>query len=271
MPSNTPNLALLCTMQKYSARAWVYREGQGWIFAELTPDERAEFRSYEYGITILRMRVRLPYSHAIWCSSSYLDDYANWLAHCSMPQAYPLALSKFQIHQVPDDKLMSHPWYHVQPGSYETWLWADEVKMCRALGWEVTVYGGYGWREWGVPAEWKAPFTRPTRVQCEEHTFIYALVDEVTQEVGYVGKSDDPEQRLVDHLRDTKNLAKWEWIQSLRAQGRTPKLLVLEEVAVAAEFKQERYWISFYWERGHNLTNDICQYWQKSAKHRQKQ
>jgi len=69
-----------------------------------------------------------------------------------------------------------------------------------AAGLHVTVGFGYGWREWGIPPEWKAPFTGPTRVQCKKHTFIYALVDEVTQEVGYVGKSDDPEQRLVDHL-----------------------------------------------------------------------
>jgi hypothetical protein len=47
-------------MQIYSTRGWVYRDEQGWIFAELTPDELAEFKSYKYGITIPRMRVRLP-------------------------------------------------------------------------------------------------------------------------------------------------------------------------------------------------------------------
>ena len=262
MPSNKPNMALLRAMQKYSTRAWVYRPREGWLFAEMTPEERADFRTYEYGITIPKMRVRVPYGPP-YTIGNELSRFANSFTYCTMKKAHPLVLSKFHLHQITDEEPMRYATYPVKPGSYETWLWADEIKSCQDLGCKVTVHRGFGWLEWGVPAEWKAPFTRPSRVQCKERTFIYALVDEVTQEVGYVGKSDDPEQRLVDHLRDTKNLAKWEWIQSLQAQGRSPKLLILEEVAVAAEFKRERYWISFYWERGHNLTNDICQYWWK--------
>ena len=47
---NRPNCPLLWTPQKYSTKGWVYREGQGWVFAELTPDELAEFRLYQCGI-----------------------------------------------------------------------------------------------------------------------------------------------------------------------------------------------------------------------------
>lgn len=242
MPRNKPNMALLRAMQKYSARAWVYREGQGWLFAEMTPEERAEFRSYEYGITIPRMRVRVPYGPAYTITAGGTPErYAAWFCECTIRIKHAKALRPFGLRN--EDESVVYP---TTAGTSCVWLWDFQYKSAIAAGLDVTVGFGYGWREWGIPTEWKEPLTRPPRVQCKEHTFIYALVDEIVQEVRYIGKSDDPEHRLADHLRDTKNHAKWEWIQSLRAQGRTPKLLILEEVAVAAEFERERYWISFY-------------------------
>jgi hypothetical protein len=255
-----PNWPLLHKMQLYSTRGWVYREGQGWVFDELTPDELAELQSYEYGITILRMKVRLPYSQeGGWYMPKLndLDNFAHWFASCTMPQAHPLVLSRFRLHQKIGDEPTRYP---VEPGGYETGLWADQVKFCRGVGCKVTLHYAHVWSEWGVPVEWKAPLTTPPRPPYKERTFIYALVDELEQKVRYVGKADDPEQRLLAHLRDTNNPAKWAWIQSLEAQNRKPKLLILEEVAGAVQFERERYWISYYMERGHNLTNDICQY-----------
>ena len=143
-----------------------------------------------------------------------------------------------------------------------------EVNICRGLGCEITLNGGWGWKAWGVPAEWTLPYTKPTREQTKERTFIYALVNDLTQEVRYVGKSDYPELRLTQHLRDTENAAKRIWIQSLLAQGRKPKQIILEEVAVAVEFERECYWVSYYWNLGHNLTNDICRYWKKPKRHK---
>src|SRR5713226_10619002 len=205
---NKPNCLILWKMQEYSARGWVYREGQGWIFAELTPDERAEFKSYQCGITIPRMRVRLPYSQPL---SRYkpelneLDNFAHWFAGCTMPQAHTLVLGRFRLHQRAGEEPTRYP---VEPGGYETWLWADEVKFCCEVGCEVTIQYAYVWREWDVPDDWKAPLTGPPRhprPRSAEYTFIYALIDELTQEVGYVGRSENPEQRLLSHLRDTKN------------------------------------------------------------------
>jgi len=157
--SNRPTWSLLRCMQLYSTRGWVYREGEGWVFAKLTSDELAELRSYEYGITIARMRVRLPYGYAVLTHN--LDDYAYWFAHCSMPRAHPLLLNKFIIHQLPElideERVRCCFWDNVKPGSYETWLWNDEAKWCQELGCEVTTHGGHAWCEWGVPAEWKPP------------------------------------------------------------------------------------------------------------------
>src|SRR6266566_2919137 len=84
---NKPNMLVLWPMQSYSNRGWVYREKQGWIFAELTPDE--------YGITIPRMRVRLPYSQPtgfVKPDQERLDNYVNWFVYCTMPQVHPLIL-----------------------------------------------------------------------------------------------------------------------------------------------------------------------------------
>ncbi len=238
-------------MQSYSTRGWVYRESQGWIFAELTSDELAEFKSYEYGITIPRMRVRLPYS-PVWGfikpKQERLDDFVNWFVYCTMPQVHPLIMNRFHIHQMTDDKPMGYAWFPVEPGSYETWLWADEVKTCRELGCEVTVQDGFGWKEWGVPFDWKPP------LQYKERIFIYAFVNELTQEV-YVGQTENVERRRTQHLRDIANADKAALIQSLRAQGQEPKPIILEEVAGEKTYERERYWTSHYKSKGYKVTN----------------
>lgn len=246
---NRPNCLVLWKMQEYSTRAWVYREGQGWIFAELTPDEHAEFKSYQCGITIPRMRVRLPYSQVIMSRYPYIDRYANWFGHCTMRQVHPLLLNKFQIHQITNEEQISHFWHHpVELGDYETWYWADEIEMCRELGCEITVHGCYCWHEWGVPVEWNLP------LQYKERIFIYAFVNELTQEV-YVGQTENLERRWTEHLRDTKNSGKVALIQSLRAQGREPKILQLEEVAGEKALERERYWTSYYKRQGYKIIN----------------
>jgi predicted GIY-YIG superfamily endonuclease len=248
----TPNCSVLWTMQEYSTRGWVHREGQGWIFAELTPDERAEFKSYQCGaITIPRMKVRLPYGHPIFSSYAYLDDYANWFARCIMRQAHPLLLSKFHLHQITTAEHKSLSWPPLEIGDYETWLWADEVKMCRELGCEMTIRCGYGWRAWDVPPEWKPPLPP---VQYKERVFIYALVDELAREA-YIGHSGNLRRRLAQHLRGTENPDKVALIQSLRAQGREPELRTLEEVAGKEAGGRERYWTSYYKSQGYKIIN----------------
>ena len=249
-----PNGFILRWLQKYSTRGWVYREGQGWIFAELTPDELSEFKSYKCGqggVTIQRMRVRLPNSSPcrfIAPEPEELDDFANFSAYCTMPQAHPLALSRFQIHHMTNDKPMNSPWYAVEPASYEACLWADEVNICQELGCKVTIRHGYGWKEWGVPVEWKPPLPSKERV------FIYAFANELTKEV-YVGQTDNLKRRRTDHLRDTKNIDKMSLIQSLRAQGHELELITLEVVTGDKAYERERYWTYDYKSQGYKITN----------------
>ena len=236
-----PNCDLLRPLQKYSTRGWVYREGQGWIFAELTPDELAEFKSYTCGrggITIPRMRVRLPYRGKLCYHYAprlhALDKYVNWFALCTMPQAHPLVLNRFRLHQNTADKPTRHP---VELGGYETGLWKDQVNFCREVGCKVTIHSAYGWVEWSIPPKWKAPLYL-------KRVFIYAFVNELTQEV-YVGQTGNLERRQGQHLRDTNNPDKVALIQSLRAQGREPKPIKLEEVTGDKAYERGGYW-TFY-------------------------
>jgi len=257
---NKPNGLILRWIQLYSTRGWVYREGQGWIFAELTPDELAEFQSYEKhgksGITIPRMRVRLPFdTPIIRCvpKLNELDKYANWFALCTMPQAHPLVLSRFRLYQKVGNEPTRFP---VEPGGYETGLWADQFKFCRGVGCEVTIHHAFVWEEWGVPDDWRRPLPPLPykRHVIKERVFIYAFVNELTQEV-YVGQTDNLERRRVEHLRDTKNSDKAALLQSLRAQGREPKPIKLDEEAGEKADEREQYWTSYYKSQGYSIIN----------------
>jgi hypothetical protein len=79
-------------------------------------------------------------------------------------------------------------------------------------------------------------------------TFIYALIDPRTHRVGYVGKTDNPDKRLFDHVRQARhkvgrNTLKGAWLRELTALGLRPDLLVLEECFGEWQ-SREKYWIA---------------------------
>jgi hypothetical protein len=248
-----PTLSCLRTLQAHSTRGWVYRQKQGWVFDTLTPDELAEFKSYGERAPHIA-RVRFPHGPVVRTFSEF-RWLGNQFAYCTLMRVHDVALARFQIHKV-DEQRTSHLFqYTLEADSYEAWLWADEVAICRELGCEVTVRDGWGWEEWGPPA------TTPPRAWYKEHTFIYALADPFTQEVCYVGKSDNPQRRLIEHLKDTANPDKAKWICGLDELGYKPKLLILEEVSGEDAPAREYFWTLYYWDQGHKLTNSICWWW----------
>jgi hypothetical protein len=57
---------------------------------------------------------------------------------------------------------------------------------------------------------------------------IYALCDPDTDQVRYIGKANDSAKRLKGHLVETRRKSPlYDWIGSLRAQGKIPTLQVL--------------------------------------------
>jgi len=87
-------------------------------------------------------------------------------------------------------------------------------------------------------------------------TFIYALRDPRDRSVHYIGKSNSPRSRLLQHLEDkTSNAQKAAWIDELVAVGLRPALEILDEVERKDWPQAERDWIAFGFAEGWPLTN----------------
>jgi hypothetical protein len=86
-------------------------------------------------------------------------------------------------------------------------------------------------------------------------TFIYGLADPTTHEVRYIGKSNHPNKRYKDHLADTKNSYKRNWLSSLSKLNLTPELIILEEVLMSEWQEKERHYISLHLGKDAKLVN----------------
>lgn len=86
-------------------------------------------------------------------------------------------------------------------------------------------------------------------------TFIYELIDPRTDEPKYIGKSNNPQNRYKEHLKDKKQTYKANWIKGLKEHGLKPRLNIIEEV----EFNKWEFWEQFYIDLyrswGFKLTN----------------
>ena len=83
--------------------------------------------------------------------------------------------------------------------------------------------------------------------------FIYSLIDPITNEVRYVGKTYNPEKRYKQHIYKSK-IGKTHrdfWIQKLIKIGQKPIINVIEECNEENWMVREQYYISMY----DNLTN----------------
>jgi predicted GIY-YIG superfamily endonuclease len=87
---------------------------------------------------------------------------------------------------------------------------------------------------------------------------IYVLIDPRTNEVCYVGKSNDVERRYNDHLHNPNSKKMEQWIKEL-AQIRLKPLLKVIEVIEATDPLEilacEAYWISTYLAKSAPLLN----------------
>lgn len=85
-------------------------------------------------------------------------------------------------------------------------------------------------------------------------TFIYTIADEYG-EIRYVGKSNNPKNRLYKHLTEKSNIHKYNWLKSIRKRGKMPIVEILEEVDLDDWEIHEIYWISQLRSWGFRLLN----------------
>lgn len=78
--------------------------------------------------------------------------------------------------------------------------------------------------------------------------YIYALIDPITEQVRYVGKTNNISDRMKRHLGNLNvdpNKHKVNWIKKLLRQGFKPILVVLEECGDDWP-DREKCWIKHY-------------------------
>lgn len=87
--------------------------------------------------------------------------------------------------------------------------------------------------------------------------YIYALTDPITEEIRYIGKSIRPIERLSNHCNEKSNCHRSHWIQSLKAKGLKPGMVILERIVGDYPWQlSEKYWISYGKRNGWNLVNN---------------
>ena len=83
---------------------------------------------------------------------------------------------------------------------------------------------------------------------------IYGLACPIKNQVRYVGKSVDVENRYINHMCCKKNTHVYRWINKLKSSGLAPYLIVLEYNP--DDWKdRERFWIQYFKNKGNRLTN----------------
>lgn len=91
-------------------------------------------------------------------------------------------------------------------------------------------------------------------------TNIYGLIDPITKQLRYIGKSDKVNLRLRQHIKDSKkrgNLNKKEaWIKSLLNKNNKPEIKIIEVVNYNEWQSKEIYYINKYKNEGIGLLND---------------
>ena len=78
--------------------------------------------------------------------------------------------------------------------------------------------------------------------------YIYSLIDPRTKEIRYIGSTTTPKARLTQHLSESNNIKKFNWIQSLLSENLKPILNIIECVNVSNLIEREQYWTNYYKE-----------------------
>lgn len=89
-------------------------------------------------------------------------------------------------------------------------------------------------------------------------TYIYALIDPRTDHIRYIGKTNNPEIRLKNHLKSFQlsyKTKKNSWIKSLLKNNLKPTFEIIDIININDWSFWEKHYISLYRSWGFNLTN----------------
>ena len=88
-------------------------------------------------------------------------------------------------------------------------------------------------------------------------TSIYALIDPLTLQVRYVGKTRmSIQRRLANHIGSKKALHSSHWVHGLKDRGYYPNVIELESNLATDEWPEaEQFWIAYFRMIGADLTN----------------
>lgn len=93
----------------------------------------------------------------------------------------------------------------------------------------------------------------------KEDNIVYTITDPITNEVRYVGKTMQGEQRFRDHLKKSSlkhNSHKNQWLKTILVQNLKPIFSVVEAFTDPNDlYEAEKRWVKHYKDLGCNLTN----------------
>ncbi len=85
-------------------------------------------------------------------------------------------------------------------------------------------------------------------------TFIYSITDDKGR-LRYIGKSNNPQNRIYSHIREKSNLHKFNWLKSIIERGNFPIIEIIDEVPEEEWQFWEKYWINQFKQWGFKLLN----------------
>jgi hypothetical protein len=86
--------------------------------------------------------------------------------------------------------------------------------------------------------------------------YIYSLKDPVTNEIRYIGQTNDLKRRLNKHitnanlLSDSRHISNW-----IRSLTMSPIMDIVEVCDYSIRNNREKYWINYYKSQGYDLCN----------------
>jgi len=90
-----------------------------------------------------------------------------------------------------------------------------------------------------------------------DYVYIYALIDPLTNEVRYIGKTNNKKRRIWEHNNESKlkRTHKEKWIQSLKNKGAEPIFDIVDIVQLVEWQFWEKHYMSLYKSWGFDLVN----------------